>query len=276
MTDACVPKFGRFASNPPGASYGPRRMRDFEFVWMAEGDAHYRWGDAEAAVPEGSVVLCRPGATDAFDWDPRRRSVHGYVHFDLPRPPKHWPAVEAWPLVRTPPDGDVFRPMLRHLLARIGRAEPRHVALTLEHLVSCFLFEEWVTQPTPTTALPEPIPQVLAFIHARLGEDPTLPISLDELADAAHLHPASLCRRVKQATGHTPMRLVRYARLDLALQQLIRSASPVQAVAAATGFESPYHFSRRFREAFGTPPSELQAAVRRGQTPPLPLLHRYV
>ena len=35
------------ATYPAGAAFGPRIMRDFEFVWIMEGDVEYRWGDRE-------------------------------------------------------------------------------------------------------------------------------------------------------------------------------------------------------------------------------------
>src|SRR5947209_929804 len=84
---------------PAGATFGPRVMRDYEFVWLIEGDAEYRWGDAVVQAPEGSIVLCRPGATDFFRWDPKRRTRHGYYHFRIQSLPKDWPPEKLWPLV---------------------------------------------------------------------------------------------------------------------------------------------------------------------------------
>lgn len=272
----CTPRVGSFASNPPRATYGPRQMLDYEFVWMVRGRATYHWADCTVEVPEGAVVLCRPGAEDAFDWDPAQRSLHGYLHFDLRRPrPRHWPAEDHWPLVRPLPDGDVFRPLLRHLLVSLGRGHPDHLALSLEHLVSSFLLDELATQPAPDLSLPEPVAAVLRHIAEQLQQDATRPIDLDELAAVAHRHPASLCRRFRTATGYGPIETVRLARLDLALQRLTRSDSPIKAIADDVGFASPYHFSRCFKAAFGLAPSQVRDQMQRGETPPLPRLHAW-
>jgi AraC family transcriptional regulator len=267
-------KHGRFASNPAGAVFGPRRMVDFEFVWMVRGDAAYRWGEVRVDVPEGSVVLCRPGAEDAFAWDPRRRSVHGYVHFDVGTLPRGWPAVGRWPWVRALPEHDVFAPGLRHLLAGLGRVPASHTELTLAHLLSCFVSGETGADAPPAVVYSGPVRAVLGLIEETIRTDPSRPVGLDELAEVAGLHPASLCRRFKRETGRGPAETLRLARLDLALERLTRSSAPVHAVAAEAGFVSPYHFSRAFKAAFGQSPSAVRDGAARGQTPPLARLHR--
>ena len=87
-----LPEVSGVATYPPGATFGPRRMRDYEFVWLLAGDAEYRRGSTRVAAPQGSLVLCRPGATDAFRWDAARRTAHGFFHFQIASFPPHWPA----------------------------------------------------------------------------------------------------------------------------------------------------------------------------------------
>ena len=82
--------------------------------------------------------------------------------------------------------------------------------------------------------------------------------------------PAYLCRAFKASVGTSPLAAVRSHRLDRALTMLTRSNDSVAAVAAATGFPSQFHFSRRFKEAFGRSPAALRREVRAGRTPPLP------
>ncbi len=67
-----APRTWGFANYPPGATFGPRLLTDYEFVWMTEGDAQYRWGAQDVDAPQGTVLLGRPGVTDFFQWDARR------------------------------------------------------------------------------------------------------------------------------------------------------------------------------------------------------------
>src|SRR5262245_48279513 len=95
-----LPTSSGIATYPSGATFGPRTMYDYEFVWIIEGEVEYRWGKRVVAAPSGAVVLCRPGAVDFFRWDPRRRTRHGFFHFHILDTPHDWPPEEQWPLVR--------------------------------------------------------------------------------------------------------------------------------------------------------------------------------
>ncbi len=275
-----LPRALGVASNPPGATFGPRSMADWEFVLMLEGGARYRWCDRWWNVPQATVVLCRPtpeGATDAFDWDPLLQSRHAYVHFDLPGLSAHSTAALPW--VRALDDADVWRPLFRH--ARTLVAQPsspvRDAALlaTTRHLLLTFAVDLLDAGPLPEPAWPEPVRAATAFALARLEADPSATITLAALADAACVTPAYLCRAFRRATGRSPLGFVRAHRLDRALAMLTRSNEPVGRVARACGFASGFHFSRRFKEQFGRSPTAVRDGARRGVTPPLPRLHRH-
>jgi len=126
------------ATYPPGASFGPRRMRDWELVWLMRGDAEYRRGEAVAPAPEGSVVLCRPGATDAFRWDLRRQTRHAFVHFRVEATPEEWPDWDDWPLVRGAEGDDILRPLFRHLLTWADGGDARQCRLVLMTMLTAF------------------------------------------------------------------------------------------------------------------------------------------
>lgn len=264
------------ATYPAGATFGPRRMRDFEFVWVIAGDAEYRRDETVFPAPEGSVVLCRPGATDSFRWDTRRRTRHGYFHFGVLSLPPGLPPPDDWPLVRPPTEGDVLRPLFRHLLAWSDTGSPLLRGITMSHMLTAFVTGETAARDVPHEALPDPVEKALAHLHQRLlEEDAFANIGLGELAAAAHVSPEHLCRLFKAATGHSPVETVRLARLDRAAVLLTRSNYHVSEVSAACGFSSPAHFSRRFKQAFGRSPRDVRAGVRNGEPPPLPRLLRH-
>src|SRR5687768_15650463 len=115
MLQFSTPRGSSIATYPPGATFGPRQMSDWEFVWLIEGDAVYQRAGVDYAAPEGSIVLCRPGATDGFIWDAKRHTRHGYFHFRVSQTPDAWPAPETWPLVRE--DSSFLRHLFGHILA---------------------------------------------------------------------------------------------------------------------------------------------------------------
>ncbi|HEV7300604.1 MAG TPA: helix-turn-helix transcriptional regulator [Tepidisphaeraceae bacterium] len=263
------------ATYPPGATFGPRVMREYELVWMIEGDAQYFHDDHEVAAPQGSVVLCRPGITDSFRWDPARRTRHAYVHFHVDRYPPAWPSPAQWPVVRAFTDAHIVPPMFRHLLAWHERGDPTLVQLTLNHLLATFVTGEATTADVPHDALPDPVERAMTFLYTALDRNLAAPIEFDALVEASCVTGPHLCRLFKSATGHSPAETVRLARLDRSLELVVRSNFSVKQIAATCGFATPFHFTRLFTRAFGAAPAVLRKRIEAGQSPPLSRLLKY-
>ncbi len=254
---------------PAGATFGPRVMRDYEFVWIIEGDCEYRYGQKTFAAPAGSIVLCRPGETDFFRWDRQRRTQHAYFHFNVQKIPEHWPVQSDWPLVRQPAEGDALRPLFRHVIRYATGGDEQLTKLSIMQMLASFVLGQIDTGDIPRDTLPEPVDRTWKYIQQRLDTAPTDPITLDDLADASFVTKEHLCRVFGESTGHSPMETVRLARLDRAMDLLARSNYSVGQIAEMCGFASAFHFSRRFKDAFGQSPRKLRDSIRNGALPPV-------
>ncbi len=262
------------ANYPPGATFGPRQMRDWEFVWIVEGDAEFTQDDHVYAAPEGSIVLCRPGVTDAFTWDRNRRTRHAFFHFDLRSIPNEWGNPEDWPVVADRLEGDVLVPMFQHLLTWGRRGDAEMLRQTIATMLRIFIIGERATFDLPPDVQPDPVDRAIAYLHKTLEADPATAITLEDLADVACVTPEHLCRVFKRALKFSPMECVRLARLDRSVVLLSRSNFSVGQVAEMCGFASQFHFARRFKAVFGDTPTAIRARIREGATPPLPRLLR--
>jgi AraC-like DNA-binding protein len=260
------------ATYPAGATFGPRLMREWEFVWLIEGAARYQNGEQVVQAPPGSVVLCRPGATDFFWWDTTQRTRHAYFHFGIEQIPTAWPSPETWPLVHAGEEGDILRPLFRHFLTWQGRGDERLEQLTMQHMLSAWVQGQTATRDVPYEALPEAVERVYKYLQHRLESEPAVSISLSDMAREACVSREHLCRVFKEATGNTPAATVRLARLDRSASLLARSNYSVNEIARLCGFTSPFHFSRQFKAAFGVAPTTLREQIRNGAMPPLPRL----
>ncbi len=103
------------------------------------------------------------------------------------------------------------------------------------------------------------------FHDPRLGravaavlERPAAPHSVTSLAKEAGMSRSAFAREFKTALDLTPMDYVSRVRLNLAHRLLLSTGIRVEIVAATVGFNSRSHFSRLFREYFGTDPSSLR------------------
>lgn len=260
------------ATYPPGATFEPRDSTSWEFVWLLEGHAVYRYegasGSGEIELNVGQLLLCRPQERDAFTWDENRRTRHGFFHFTLD--PGGTDGAQ-WPRVRPMSGDDLFTPLTRHLLTwSDGDAGQRDLAASL--LLSAFVTGQISLGDVPPQQLPEPVGRAFDWLFARLDEDASVPISLDALAKAAYVSPEHLCRLFKTSTDHSPLEVVRLARLDRAALLLARTNFSIGQIAHLTGFASPFHFSRAFKEAYGHSPRELRKSLEQGQALPSPRL----
>jgi AraC family transcriptional regulator len=252
---------------PPGATFGPRRLEDFEFVWLLQGTAEWRYELGSIPLGPNSLLLGRPGITDSFIWDRTRPTRHAYLHFALIGQPGQLPDPARWPLVRTLPDDDPLRPLLRYLLGLGEHRSGTHQQTTQE--VLRLLLTLFVQGPLPDhdqQRLPPHLDTLVAFVRRAWSPPaPTRPLSLQDLAAGACLSAGYLSRVFRRHYGIGPVAAFELLRLARAATLLVRSNLSVAAVAHDCGFANPYHFSRRFHRRYGQPPGRYRHAASRLQ-----------
>ncbi len=265
--ETSIPTNFGVASYPPGATYGPRQMRDWEFVWLLQGDAEYTWGEATTLAPEGSFVLCRPGETDFFRWDRAKRTRHAYVHFQMTPDGQ---SLLLWPLVRDPLPDDILPALFKHLLTCLEEGDALQAQQTLQLMVTTFGSGHRAMGSVSHRSWPLAVEQVCAMMSARLEENPAATLTLKEMAAVACVTPEHLCRLFQCSVGHSPVKTMRLARLEHAATLLVRSNYSVGEIAVLVGYVSPYHFSRAFKETYGLAPTEMRRQMQTSGQPPSP------
>ncbi len=103
----------------------------------------------------------------------------------------------------------------------------------------------------PAGPFDERVERVLAAVAA----DPAAPHSMTSLARLVALSPSRLAHLCTAVIGRPLMQQVRGIRLAHAARLLQQTTLSVAQVAHASGFASPFHFSRSFTAAYGTSPT---------------------
>jgi AraC family transcriptional regulator of arabinose operon len=128
-------------------------------------------------------------------------------------------------------------------------------------LALCAL-EEVVLLAATGARRPEPQPGVDPRVRRAqelMAADPGAPHTVRSLAGSVALSPSRFAHLFTRQLGQSPMRALREARLWHAARLLEDTDLSVERVAAATGFVSPFHFSRVFHERHGMPPGAYRA-----------------
>ncbi|MFI7407135.1 helix-turn-helix domain-containing protein [Streptomyces sp. NPDC049627] len=273
---------GHFDQPPGYRIERPRGADSWLFTWTTGGQGRLRHGGAEARAGAGDLVVLAPGVP------------HGY---GVERGARHWefwwvhcearPSWRTWlrpydtgegMYVVTPTPESVhgrveaaFRRMLADARWTGTEAPPERVpgeeSVAVAHgtaareLALCSL-EEVVLLTAGTARAPQPRPGVDARVRraqALITADPAAPHSVRSLAGHVTLSPSRFAHLFTRQIGQSPMRALREARLRHAARLLESTDLSVERVAAASGFASPFHFNRVFRERYGMPPGAYRA-----------------
>lgn len=100
-------------------------------------------------------------------------------------------------------------------------------------------------------------PQIIGalnYINKHYKEE----ISLDQIADAAHMSKYYFCRRFHEVTGATPLEYLNNIRLTKVHNLLISTNSTIDEISAKTGFVSALNLARSFKKVYGVSPREFR------------------
>lgn len=102
------------------------------------------------------------------------------------------------------------------------------------------------------------VQQALAYARQNLGR----PLSVEDLAGAAHLSPRQFSRVFTAETGQSPAKAVEGLRLEAARLMVEQARSPLDVIARDTGFRDRRHMREVFMRGFGIPPQLLRRSAR--------------
>jgi len=103
------------------------------------------------------------------------------------------------------------------------------------------------------------IQRTLSFARANLSKD----LSVEELADVAHVSVRQLSRIFKLETGQSPAHAVEKLRVDAARSLIDAGELSLSVIARETGFGDTERMRRAFVRALGRPPQTIRRVARR-------------
>ncbi|PVX31349.1 AraC family transcriptional regulator [Sphingomonas pokkalii] len=102
------------------------------------------------------------------------------------------------------------------------------------------------------------IQTALAYAKRNLAQR----LSVEDLAEVAHLSPRQFSRAFQAETGQSPAKAVEHLRLEAARAMMEDSNHSIDVVAQQTGFGDRDRMRRAFLRAFGQPPQVIRRAAR--------------
>lgn len=152
-------------------------------------------------------------------------------------------------------------PLGQALRAVVSHPASDHLADHLSRQASHLILAAELTRSLGSPVAPRIGNQLLPvfrYITANLS----LPLERSELAAQAGLAPSRFHQLFLAMTGVPPMTWVRTQRLARAADLLINTDLGLADIAERSGFYDAYHLNKRFRSAYGKPPSAFRKQAR--------------
>lgn len=242
----------------------------YRLIWLRGGELTIEADGRPYPVPPGEVALLVPGRHVRLAFSPTPASHHAWLTIERP------PLAEAQlaGLAGAPPSLPVSRGMAA-LFDAADAASPlpagaaRCVLVPAVTAALALYLEEARLSGRPTG---RGRGEHLAVAAAREAIAQRLhhPLTLGDLADAAHVAPAHLVRLFRREMKTTPFGYLWAERVRAGVYLLQQTDLAIGEVAARTGFRTGQHFSRLVKSLTGRTPTELRSpAVGRPQTLPV-------
>ncbi|MFF7563920.1 helix-turn-helix domain-containing protein [Streptomyces pseudovenezuelae] len=109
---------------------------------------------------------------------------------------------------------------------------------------------QYIERPLPASKC-DTVGEVLVWMERHLDEE----VTVEQLAERAHMSPRTFARRFQQETGTTPYRWILRQRVLLAQRLLEATDETVDAIAGRAGFGTAAALRHQFLRAVGTTPN---------------------
>jgi AraC-like DNA-binding protein len=247
----------------------PVRVVKGDFVLMPANPGFTIASDLACEVVSLDGAACRPGEVRFGDPDlePEFKRLGGYFELE---PVNRNLLGDLLPTLVHIQASDPAAGRLRHTIDSIveeALADRPGRDLVVDRLIEVLLVEalrfrcegaDAIGRPGLIEGLADPL---LARALRRLHGDVAHAWSVEELAREAGLSRSAFSERFGQKVGVPPMQYLMDWRMALAKAMLQRGSPPLEAVAAAIGYQSASAFSTAFRREVGSPPSHFARAA---------------
>lgn len=228
---------------------------------VVEGVGHVVLNGRKFSLGPGSVFAYRPDTACEIHTDPVRRLVKYFICLSGRDAPAELARAGVTPGQAVPLASHVEVQSLFAQLIREGQARTKLSGRACDLLLRLILLKIQETlarrpsRPQPGYGKFAQLKQLIDAEAANLG-------TLADVARRTGVSPVLACKLFQQHLGLSPFRYLMRRKMEIAAELLVQEGVLVKEAAAQVGFRDPYHFSRRFKLAYGVAPTGLRAAPR--------------
>ncbi|WP_141504269.1 AraC family transcriptional regulator [Paenibacillus luteus] len=230
-----------------------------KLYYICEGEGWIQIGDKDYYPKPGQLFLVPAHTRVSFSTLNNRPYLKYWCHFNIMAGPFdlfQWIGVPLCLDVEDPDRLiDLFREMIGWHEQNTIVARLREKSALLE-IVSRFLEAVPIQVLQHRTEEINRLNVIQQYVDSRLHTS----ISIDQMAEALHLHPNYFSAYFKKHFGIPPLKYVSRKRTERAKQLLTTTSFSIKEIADQTGFKETNHFTKFFRKETSLSPTEYRAA----------------
>ena len=231
-----------------GWEIAPRRISNYELVFVLKGQGEISWGERCVAVHAGDLVCFRPGVLHSLKVTQEPCMEFYGVHFTLAPQAKGLPLPDVAKIELSHRVQVLFKEMLEVYRQKSYLYGWRQNLLLEQILCEVFCALHGENAPAELTR----VKKVLEYIHA----DPYRSFTLEDLLAQADIKKTLFLQSFHNVTGTTPKQYILGLRLEYARDLLLETELPVAHIAERCGFADAFYFSRCFKSRFFASPQQ--------------------
>lgn len=279
-----VVSFANYLPCEPGFSYGPRILRDHQWIYVVQGRGRGRIDDRPITLETGDLVYYGPGVAHWFEVDPRDPfTLYGmHVNLDGDAGTAHAPPVTfavaadyrsgGGNVLLFGPDSEAEMRMPEHL-----RVSDTPIPALFAEIVNVYLRNSEMTPIINRGLLLHFFYEIFRHLHLTARADHPhryllrrLQTHLEQAAEAAYdrswirewtgYNEDYISRLFREAYGLSPHQYHMRHKIELAKELLAMTPITVTDLAAKLHFQSLHYFSRAFKARTGMSPMEYRSS----------------
>lgn len=255
----------------PGGVCGPRIQQDYQLVVLHRGELDLHLDEARIRLAAPQSILLSPSHREQFIFSRNHETHHSWCSIDAKAVPK-----KLRRLFRSS-----CKPILvhshTHLLMELGKTmvfadqlelgieNSFYLNLGLALLTGHALYVQ--ADIRASTPGEQALSRAKQFILKEFGRN----LSLEDLAVAATVSKPQLLKLFRHFIGASPIQYLYEQRLSAAAEKLAHTGVSIKEIAQTCGFANEFHFSRKFKEAYGKSPRAWRLQEWSGTEQPQPV-----
>ncbi len=231
---------------------------DYQIIYISKGKGYYKIADQMVCVPEGNIVVFKPGEEQCYNYYYKEQPEVYWVHFT------GYGAREC--LIEAELAGnavfyigfsetaiDLYKRIMYELQIKRSMHDKMAGALLLE-LISYLSRKIHEYSSGSNRTKDANLQKVIGYIHRNYSSK----LRVKELADMCNLSTYWFIHNFKNLTGLPPIEYLTAVRIDKARELLTNSSMNIGEVGNFVGYENPLYFSRIFKTQTGLSPSDFK------------------